>query len=45
MLENKQWLPALALTQAGASLTLDEQTTLNSFVGMVDLLKAPHHHE
>jgi hypothetical protein len=35
----------LALTQAEASLTLDEQTTINSFVGMVDLLKAPHHHE
>lgn len=35
----------LALTQAEASLTLDEQTTINSFVGMLDLLKAPHHHE
>lgn len=35
----------LALTQAEASLTLDEQTTINSFVGMVDLLKAPHHHD
>ena len=35
----------LALTQAEASLTVDEQTTINSFVGIVDLLKAPHHHE
>jgi hypothetical protein len=36
---------SLALTQAEVSLTLDEQTTINSFVGMVDLLKVPHHHE
>ena len=36
---------SLALMQAEASLTLDDQTTINSFVGMVDLLKAPHHHE
>jgi len=35
----------LELTQAEASLTVDEQTTINSFVGMVDLLKARHHHE
>lgn len=35
----------LALVQAEASLALDEQTTINSFVGMVDLLKAPHHHD
>lgn len=33
-----------ALTQAEAQLSLDQQTTINSFKGMVDLLKAPHDH-
>lgn len=33
-----------SLTQAETQLSLDQQTTINSFKGMVDLLKAPHEH-
>lgn len=33
-----------SLTQAEAQLTADQQATINSFKGIVDLLKAPHHH-
>ncbi len=33
-----------ALTQAEAQLSLDQLTTINSFKGMVDLLKAPQDH-
>jgi hypothetical protein len=34
-----------SLEQSEASLTLDERTTINSFNGIVNLLKEPHHHE
>lgn len=34
-----------SLEQSEASFTLDERTTINSFNGIVNLLKEPHHHE
>ncbi|OQW70555.1 MAG: hypothetical protein BVN34_00760 [Proteobacteria bacterium ST_bin12] len=33
-----------SLTQSEAQLTADQQTTINSFQGIVDLLKTPHQH-
>lgn len=34
-----------SLTQAESQLSIDEQTTINSFKGVIDLLKEPHYHE
>ncbi|MDX1914787.1 MAG: copper uptake system-associated protein [Methylophilus sp.] len=36
---------SIALKQAETKLSQDERATINSFNGMIDMLKAPQHHE